>query len=138
MAVQRRPRTRRLFGTLGASVISLTMLAASCSNEPEVIVGLSDIAQEGQLLAKESACQACHTTDGDSATGPTWKGLYGETITLQDGSEITVDDEYIIRAVREPNAERREGSSGQMGSYDEKRLSDEDLDKIIAFIKELK
>ena len=134
----RRSKARVLGGTLGAVIALLTLIAASCSNEPEEIVGLSAIAQEGQLLAKESACQACHTTDGESATGPTWKGLYGETITLQDGGEVTVDDEYIIRAVREPNAERREGTSGQMGSYDDKRLSDEDLDKIIAFIKELK
>ena len=39
---------------------------------------------------------------------------------------------------RDPNAERRDDATGQMPTYDEDRISDEQLADLIAYIKDLK
>ena len=51
---------------------------------------------------------ACHTSDGSKLVGPSFKGIYGHTVRVTtDGQvrEITVDDEYLERSIREPNAD---------------------------------
>lgn len=117
---------------LGASV------AVSCGSDEEALdLDLSPAASNGRLRATELGCQSCHSINGSGGAAPTWKGLWGSTVKLTDGSEVVVDEEYVIRSVREPNAQRREGVGGAMGPYDEKRLSDEDLADVIEFIKAL-
>jgi mono/diheme cytochrome c family protein len=61
----------------------------------------------------------------------------GSKVTLKDGSVTTVDTDYLIRAVREPNAQRRDDATGQMPTFDEDRLSDEQLAQVVAYITDL-
>lgn len=129
--------TRRLARMVAAVAIMTPLVAAACGNDEAVDLDLSAAAKRGQLTATEMGCQGCHRTSGEGGVGPSWDGLYGSSITLSDGSEITVDDAYIITAVREPNAEKREGQRGAMGAYDDKRISDDELAEIIEFIKAL-
>jgi cytochrome c oxidase subunit II len=52
------------------------------------------------------ACLGCHNITGDpGGAGPTWKGLYGRTETLIDGTAVTVDDEYIRQSIIEPDSQ---------------------------------
>lgn len=129
--------TRRLARLFAAAAVMMPLVAAACGNEEAVELDLSAAAERGQLTSVEMGCQGCHRTSGEGGVGPSWDGLYGSTITLSDGSEITVDDEYIITSVREPNAQKREGQRGAMGAYDDKRISDAELAEIIEFIKAL-
>lgn len=83
----------------------------------------------------EAQCASCHTTDGSDGIGPTWQGIWGEEVTLADGSTATVDEEYITESIQDPNAKVVEGfTEGIMPQFD---LSDEEINQIIAFIQTL-
>jgi cytochrome c oxidase subunit 2 len=114
----------------------LTATAAACSDDaPDV--KLSAAGAKGKAVAAQFNCASCHSTNGDELTGPTWKDLYGASVTLKGGEKVTVDDAYIERAIREPNAERRDDATGQMPTFDEDRLSDDQLAEIVAYLKDL-
>ena len=79
-------------------------------------------------------CVSCHSVDGARSEGPTWKGLYGSSVTLADGSTVTVDDAYLRRAIREPQAEVAPGYSMAMPTVD---VTDAQLDRLVAYIRGL-
>jgi cytochrome c oxidase subunit 2 len=95
----------------------------------------------GLTILKQNACLSCHSLDGTRLVGPSFKGLYGLTETVvTDGQEreITVDDEYIRRSVYEPNADVvKSYNPGLMISYTN-QISEEDLDKILEYLKTIK
>lgn len=94
----------------------------------------------GLTVLKQNGCLACHSLDGSKLIGPTFKGIYGKKeIVVVQGTEkeIIVDDEYILRSIYEPNTEIVKGyNPGLMISYKE-QLSEEDVGKVIEYIKGL-
>ncbi|MBM4338676.1 MAG: cytochrome c oxidase subunit II [Deltaproteobacteria bacterium] len=94
----------------------------------------------GQQLLQEKGCLVCHSLDGTPRIGPTLKGLFGKTVTvLKDRKEqkIQANDAYLKRSLVEPNAEIVKGFPPIMPS--QKNLStDEEIDEIIRYMKELK
>jgi cytochrome c oxidase subunit 2 len=94
----------------------------------------------GLTILKQNACITCHSQDGSKIIGPSFKGLFGrKEIVITDGveREITADEEYIKRSIYEPNADLVKGyNPGLMISYKE-QLSEEDVEKIIEYIKGL-
>lgn len=96
-----------------------------------------DLVQAGQQLAQQLGCFSCHTTDGSASVGPTWLGLHGSTVTLQDGSTEEVDEDYIRTAIVDPTAMVRQGfTPGVMPSF-ENQVDDEGLDALVAYIGSL-
>jgi cytochrome c oxidase subunit II len=95
---------------------------------------------EGLKIMINQGCIACHSSDGSKIVGPSYLNLYGEKqIVIRDGKEvaITVDDEYIKRAIYDPNAEIVKGyPKGLMQSYKD-AISADDLVKIIEYLKSL-
>jgi cytochrome c oxidase subunit 2 len=91
-------------------------------------------------LLKQNACITCHSLDGSRIIGPSFKGIYGHEVeVITDGQERTVmvDDEYIKRSLYEPNADVVKGfNQGLMISY-KQTLKEEDVQKIIEYIKGL-
>jgi len=83
-----------------------------------------------------SKCIACHTIDGSASVGPTWKGLFGKTETLDDGSTVVVDENYVRESIYDPGAKLVEGFPALMTTYTG-QVDDEELDGIIAYLKEL-
>jgi len=83
-------------------------------------------------------CIACHSSDGTKIIGPSYLNLFGEQqVVIREGKEVTVtvDEEYIKRAILDPNSEIVKGyPKGLMQSYKEV-LSDEDLSIIIEYLK---
>jgi cytochrome c oxidase subunit 2 len=67
--------------------------------------------------------------------GPTWKGLWGEAVELENGSTLTADEAYIIESIREPNARIVKGFAPGMPQFN---LSDRQIADLIEFIKTLK
>lgn len=96
---------------------------------------------EGASIVKNSGCIACHSTDGTKIVGPTFKNLFGEQQTVtRAGKEVTVtaDDEYIRKSIYEPDADVVQGyQKGLMQSY-KGTLTDDDVAKIIEYLKTLK
>lgn len=95
---------------------------------------------EGKRLVEKNGCIACHSADGTKIVGPTFKGVYGHKILVEtDGKEreVLADDEYIKRSIYDPNADVVKGfTKGMMVSY-KSQLSDEDVSKIIEYLKTL-
>jgi cytochrome c oxidase subunit II len=94
----------------------------------------------GKQLIQKIGCNACHSTDGTKIVGPSYKGVYGDEITVvTNGNKrtITADDEYIRRSILDPNADIVEGfNKGLMLSYKD-QVTDEQIALIIEYIKSL-
>jgi cytochrome c oxidase subunit 2 len=90
--------------------------------------------QRGQALALSLGCAACHSVDGRPGAGPGWKGLYGRTETLSDGSRVIADAAYLERSIREPQAQVVQGFAPIMPRAP---VSDADLAALMAYIESL-
>jgi cytochrome c oxidase subunit II len=94
----------------------------------------------GLKIMLNQGCNACHSSDGSKIIGPSYMNLFGEKqIVIREGKEVsvTVDEEYIKRAILDPNSDIVKGyPSDIMQSYRE-ALSDDDISKIIEYIKSL-
>ncbi len=106
--------------------------AGSPVGSPVAVLG---DANAGKMLA--SQCLACHTIDGSQAVGPTWKGLYGSKVELEDGSTVVADAAYLIESIKDPNAKVVKGfPAGAMPPYGS-ILSDENIADLVAYIETL-
>ena len=92
-------------------------------------------ADRGEIIANQNGCFACHSVDGSIIVGPTWLGLYGSGVELNDGSIVTADDDFLMESILDPNATIVSGyPANAMPQYS---LSAEELADIIEFIKTL-
>jgi len=100
--------------------------------------GEGGLAARGAELAKSRGCVGCHTIDGSPLVGPTWKGLFGHRVAvLTDGTkrEVTADEAYIKRSIKEPGADVVEGFAPIMPDLG---LSDDEIEAVVAYIKTLR
>lgn len=96
--------------------------------------GREALPAQGQALAQTKGCVACHSADGKPGVGPTWKGLYGKTETMADGSSAHVDDAFLKNEIRNPQARVVKGFSPIMPTID---LTDDELTALLAYIQSL-
>ncbi len=97
--------------------------------------GGDELAAMGEEIYNAQGCVGCHSTDGSANVGPTWQGLWGSEVTLEDGSTVTADEDYITNSIRNPNDQVHEGFQPIMPAYP--NLSDEDIAALIAFMQTL-
>jgi cytochrome c oxidase subunit 2 len=93
---------------------------------------------EGLSIMISQGCNACHSSDGSKILGPSYLNLFGEQqVVVRDGKEITVtvDEEYIKKAIYDPNSEIVKGYPKDLMQSYKGTLSDEDLNKIIEYLK---
>lgn len=79
--------------------------------------GLSGMASIGRELAARHACFGCHTLDGRTHLGPTWRGLWGAERRLTDGTSIRADAQYLTESMMDPRAKVVAGFGAVMPSY---------------------
>jgi cytochrome c oxidase subunit II len=95
---------------------------------------------EGKLLVEQKGCIACHSADGTKIVGPSYKGIFGHKVTVETNGkdrEVTVDEAYLKKSILEANADVVKGfPKGSMPDY-KSQLNDEQVDKIIEYIKTL-
>lgn len=91
----------------------------------------------GKILYQRYGCNACHTLDGSGGTGPTFKGIWGETHEFDNASPTLVDANYVRESILNPGAKVRKGFENKMTSF-KGQISDKEIDAIIAFITSLK
>jgi len=90
----------------------------------------------GQALVQANGCAACHSINGSPGIGPTWFGLFGSQVTLNDGSVVTADEAYMHESIKTPQAKIVASFENQlMPTYG---FPDEDINDIVAYIKTLK
>ena len=94
-------------------------------------------AKRGQTLYQESGCKACHSLDGAKGVGPTWKGVFGSSVPLADGTSVTADEAYLTESIKLPGAKTVNGfSANAMPSFS--YLTDGQVADLVEFIKTLK
>ena len=95
---------------------------------------------EGLAILRAQGCNACHSSDGSKIIGPSYLNLFGEQqVVERDGKDVTltVDEDYIKRAIYEPNVEIVKGYPRNLMQSYEGSLSDDDIAKIIEYLKSL-
>lgn len=93
--------------------------------------------QMGALLYQTKGCATCHSLDGTRGTGPSWKGVYGSTQTLSDGSSVVADENYIRESILVPGAKVVKGYDNVMPVF-QGLLRDREVNALVAYIKTLK
>ena len=113
---------------------------SSCKVSAAIGPPLPGLAGKGQKLYSSLGCQGCHTTDGSSSTGPTFKGLFGRTTKLTNGQTVTANLAYLLTSIRDPDKQIVAGyQPGIMSSAIKPgSVSVADAKALIAFIKTLK
>ncbi len=90
-------------------------------------------------LLQKHGCLGCHSLDGSRMVGPSFLGIGGrKVVVVTNGEEQTLisDEEYLKRAILDPNADIVEGYPPAMPAY-AGRIPDEELAAIIDYLLSL-
>lgn len=119
---------------IAAIAAALVLALAACGGNQDEAAS-SPLAAQGRELANSAGCSACHGTDGrGGGVGPEWIGLAGSTVTLEDGSQVVADTDYVRRAIIDPSADVRAGYTIQMPDVN---LDDDEVAALVAYIEEM-
>jgi cytochrome c oxidase subunit 2 len=91
----------------------------------------------GQLVHDNRGCATCHSIDGSRGQGPSWKGIFGATHQMADGSQIKVDENYLRESILEPQKHVVAGYEPIMPTY-KGMLREREVLGVIEYIKQLK
>jgi cytochrome c oxidase subunit 2 len=95
-------------------------------------------AEAGKQHAQQLGCTACHSADGSTLVGPTWKGLFGSEVPLQDGSTVVADEDYLRSSIVDPGVQIVQGFPDVMPKNYQEQLSPEQIQAIVEYIKSLR
>jgi mono/diheme cytochrome c family protein len=113
-----------------AVAVVVAVGAASCGGDDEGSSG-SGAGDEGRQIVRRAGCTACHGADGEGGIGPAWASSLGTEIELDDGTTVTVDEEYLTTAIADPGAETHAGFSVTMP---ENHLTDAEIAAVVDYI----
>lgn len=102
----------------------------------EVVKGVRTPRQVGELLYTLKGCATCHSIDGKAGTGPSWKGIYGQTHEFTDGTTALVDDNYLREAILYSQKQIVKGYGANMPVY-AGQLTNDEVFYLIRYIKSL-
>jgi len=95
----------------------------------------------GLGLIRRNGCVACHSLDGSTIVGPSFKGVFGEEVIVEtkgQEQQVVVNEAYIQESILTPNAKVVKGfRQGLMQPYKD-ILTEDDIQQIIEYIKTLK
>lgn len=97
-------------------------------------------AAKGKSLYSSLGCVSCHSIDGSSGVGPTFKGLFDSTVQLTNGKTVKADESYLLTSIEDPDAEIVKGyQPGTMSAVIKpNQIAASDARDLIAYIKSLK
>ncbi len=128
---------------LGLVAMALALAACGGASSPAALAAqlgapTPDIALvgAGRNAALRYGCLGCHSLDGSSLSGPTWKGLYSRELAFTDGTRAVANDRYLEEAIKDPLARVIQGYAPVMPP--QMPVSDEEVRAIIAFIRSVK
>lgn len=121
---------KTLDGTQEVEVEEVEPVAAS-----EVDKASMTTEERGEWIYQNKMCVTCHSLDGSRIVGPSFKGIYGKSGKLADGSDYLADDAYLKESILKPNDKVVEGYAPAMPAQ---QFSDDEVADIIAYLKTLK
>lgn len=90
----------------------------------------------GRKLYEKKGCNGCHTLDGTTKIGPSFKGKWGTKVNTNAGA-VTFDENYVRESLMTPNAKSQPGFPvGTMPAF-EGQLKERDIEGLIAWMKTL-
>jgi cytochrome c oxidase subunit 2 len=92
-------------------------------------------AAAGEKLFQDLACNSCHRDDSQ-ARGPQLKGIFGSTVTLENGATAVVDESYIRESIVNPQAKIVKGFPPIMPTF-QGLVTEEQLLQLIAYVHSL-
>jgi cytochrome c oxidase subunit 2 len=99
------------------------------------VVEGESMAETGARQFQQRGCVACHLPNG-TGIGPSLVGIFGETASLDDGSTVEVDEEYLQESIRRPQEKIVAGYPPSMPTY-ETMLTDQEVLQLVEYIKSL-
>jgi cytochrome c oxidase subunit II len=93
------------------------------------------LAAAGARLFVQFGCAGCHGGQG-TVRAPDLAGVYGGPVPLSDGTTVIADDKYLRDSILFPKKQVVASFVPVMPSFDGK-VSDADLEKLLAYIKSL-
>ena len=94
-----------------------------------------DLAKMGDGLFKTKGCIACHGLNGQRLVGPALNNIFGQERSFSDGSKGTVDENYLIEAIKKPSAKIVAGYPPAMPPQD---ANDTELKALVQYLKSCK
>jgi cytochrome c oxidase subunit II len=94
------------------------------------------LVERGEKLITSKGCVACHTVNGNTLIGPTFKGSYGHEVELADGTKVKMDENYLRSSIMDPTAQLVKGYQPVMPTF-RGTLTDDEVNAIVAYIKSL-
>ena len=97
----------------------------------------------GEQLVTRLGCMECHTVHGKGAgifsevTAPEWAGSLGKKIMMDNGEEVEVSWDYLLKSITEPDAQIVKGYEAGKMPTKFAHLPKKDLAAIVAFIESL-
>ena len=89
----------------------------------------------GEKLFRDLACATCHRNDA-AGRGPVLQGLFGKTVTLQNGEKVRADEAYIRESILNPRAKVTAGFQPIMPTF-QGLVSEEQLLQLIEYIRSI-
>lgn len=135
------PGTYRLFCAEYCGTLHSGMLGEVVVMEPDAYRSWLGVdagqapAAVGEHLFVQFGCSGCHKPD-NSGPGPSLVGVFGSTVTFQDGTTALADENYVRESILNPSAQIVKGYEAIMPSF-QGQLSEEQLLALLAYIKSL-
>jgi cytochrome c oxidase subunit 2 len=93
------------------------------------------LAASGERVFAALACNTCHRPDADER-GPSLGGLFGRTVTLQDGRRIVADEAYLRESILTPALKITAGYQPIMPTF-QGLVSEEQVAQLVEYVKSL-
>lgn len=122
--------------TTGATQESTSPTGVTTGMAPGTGAPEGSLASAGEKLFRDLGCITCHRL-GTQGRGPNLVGIFGKSVTLQNGETVMADENYLRESILRPQAKIVAGFQPIMPPY-EGRLSEEELIQLIAYLKSLK
>jgi cytochrome c oxidase subunit 2 len=137
-----KPGRYRLFcaeycGTKHSGMIGQVVVMEPSEYQTWLSGGASEgsLASAGAKLFQDLACNTCHRPDAQGR-GPVLEGLFGKTVTLQNGEALTVDEAYVRESILPPAAKIASGFQPIMPTF-QGLVTEEQLLELIEYVKSL-
>jgi cytochrome c oxidase subunit 2 len=94
------------------------------------------LAHQGRQLFQKLNCIQCH--DPQKAKAPVLEGIWMSKRPIRGGGMVEADQNYIVESIRRPRAKVREGWEPIMPAFGPDKVSEDDLIKLVAYLKSLR
>jgi cytochrome c oxidase subunit 2 len=94
------------------------------------------LAHQGRHLFQKLRCIQCH--DAEKSKAPILEEIFKTSRPIKGGNAVIADENYLRMSIRKPRAHVREGWEPIMPAFGPDKLNEEDLVRVIAYIKSLK